>query len=329
MNLLRNKLRRTTAVVAGSIVGLAGVVALAAPASAHSPTVSGTSSCADGDWAVDWKFGNDYGSDATVTSITAVTNTGAKVAVTGDITTAASIPAYSGDRQNNAAAAVSGHSVVKDHSADDVTVTVILFWPKDGYTNDGKNGHGAPYVKTVPKPDENCTPTTPASPSETPSTSPTPTPSETTPALPVPTPSTSESTPADFTPIVEMDCTTITIGMDNPANGIEWRMHFKTTKGEERDLTIKPGEKKSEMFSAVPGFKVTVTLSVTVEGKTYSDFTTIDYTKPSNCDDSGSGGGLPVTGAAAGGIAGGAAVLLAIGVVLFVLARRRKVKFTA
>ena len=39
--------------------------------------------------------------------------------------------------------------------------------------------------------------------------------------------------------------------------------------------------------------------------------------------------GLPVTGAAAGGIAGGAAVLLAAGAVLFVMARRRKVKFTA
>jgi LPXTG-motif cell wall-anchored protein len=38
---------------------------------------------------------------------------------------------------------------------------------------------------------------------------------------------------------------------------------------------------------------------------------------------------LPVTGAAAGAVAGIAAVLLTIGVVLFAVARRRQVKFTA
>jgi LPXTG-motif cell wall-anchored protein len=43
----------------------------------------------------------------------------------------------------------------------------------------------------------------------------------------------------------------------------------------------------------------------------------------------GSGGGLPVTGAAAGTIAGVAALLLTAGMVLFAMSRRRKVKFTA
>jgi hypothetical protein len=41
----------------------------------------------------------------------------------------------------------------------------------------------------------------------------------------------------------------------------------------------------------------------------------------------GSGGGLPITGAPAGTIAGVAALLLAAGVVLFLMSRRRKVKF--
>jgi hypothetical protein len=46
-------------------------------------------------------------------------------------------------------------------------------------------------------------------------------------------------------------------------------------------------------------------------------------------DTNGSGGGLPVTGAAAGTIAGCAALLLIVGAVLFAMSRRRKVKFTA
>jgi LPXTG-motif cell wall-anchored protein len=46
-------------------------------------------------------------------------------------------------------------------------------------------------------------------------------------------------------------------------------------------------------------------------------------------DSTGSGGGLPVTGAAAGTIAAAAALLLAVGAVLFAVSRRRKVKFTA
>jgi LPXTG-motif cell wall-anchored protein len=46
-------------------------------------------------------------------------------------------------------------------------------------------------------------------------------------------------------------------------------------------------------------------------------------------DTTGTGGGLPVTGAAAGAITGLAALLLAAGAVLFIVSRRRKVTFTA
>jgi LPXTG-motif cell wall-anchored protein len=99
-----------------------------------------------------------------------------------------------------------------------------------------------------------------------------------------------------------------------------------SSKGEKRTLTVKPGEKKSEKFSATPGF----TLTITAEGVEGSE--TIEYERPEDCDSSGGGAGepeLPLTGAAAGGIAGGAALLLAAGAFLFVMARRRKVKFTA
>jgi hypothetical protein len=355
VNLLKTPLRRTTALVAGSFLGLAGAVALAAPASAHYPSASGSSPCVsnEGEWTVDWSIGNDYGQDATVSSITAKDSAGKALDINGEIVAPGKIvPPYS---DKNGAAQIHGSSVVK--GADAASIRVVLLWT-DGYTNDGQNRHAEPLKVTVNKPTEKCvtesptptpsqttssptptpsettsspTPTpsetTSPTPSDTPTTSPTPTPTESTPTLPVPTPSTSDE-PAEFTPIVEMDCTTITIGMDNPTDGIAWGMHFKTTKGEERDITIKPGEKKTEKFSATPGFKVTVTLTVTVDGQTYSDFTTIAYEKPDNCDN-GEGGGLPVTGAAAGGIAGGAAVLLAVGAGLFFMARRRKVNFTA
>lgn len=359
MNLLKTPLRRATAVVAGSFIGLAGAVALAAPASAHYPSASGSTPCVskDGSWTVDWSIGNDYNLDAVVSKISVADQNGKDLGITGDIVADGKVvPPYS---DKDATKQIHGTTVVTKTSADKATLTLVLKWT-DGYTNDGQGGgsdkrgnrNAVPLVtsvnkpttpcETTPPPTETTTPpptetttpppteTTTAPPTETttaPPSSPTPTPSETGPVLPVPTPSTSDE-PAEFTPIVEMDCTTITIGMDNPAKGIAWGMHFKTTKGEERDITVKPGEKKTEKFSATAGFKVTVTLTVTVEGKTYSDYTTIAWEKPDNCDNGG-GGGLPVTGAAAGGIAGGAVLLLAIGGGLFFLARRRKVNFTA
>ncbi|WP_127497344.1 cell wall anchor protein [Actinoplanes solisilvae] len=56
MNLLKSKLRRTTAVVAGAILGLGGVAFLASPASAHHSELKGTAVCdtASGDWVVTW-----------------------------------------------------------------------------------------------------------------------------------------------------------------------------------------------------------------------------------------------------------------------------------
>ncbi len=161
----------------------------------------------------------------------------------------------------------------------------------------------------VPRPD-NCTPP----PTTTPPTSPTTTPP-------------SSPAPGEPTPIIEMDCDTMTFGLDNPADGDEVELVMTTSKGETRELTIAPGEKKTEKFSATPGFVLTV------KDVASGESVELPYTQPEDCDTAGSGGGdggeLPLTGAAASGIAGGAAALLAIGAGLFVMARRRKVKFTA
>ena len=77
------------------------------------------------------------------------------------------------------------------------------------------------------------------------------------------------------------------------------------------------------------GFSIDLTFSATIGGEPFKESTTIEYEQPEDCDNSGGGGGLPLTGAAAGSIAGGAGAMLAIGAVLFLMARRRKVKFTA
>jgi hypothetical protein len=72
VNLLKSPFRRTTAVLAGAFIGLAGAVAIAAPASAHHPEVSPESSCinADGSWTVKWTITNSEDDlEGTITSV--------------------------------------------------------------------------------------------------------------------------------------------------------------------------------------------------------------------------------------------------------------------
>lgn len=297
MNLLKSPLRRTSAIVAGALVGLAGAVALAAPASAHHPIVEPVSACKhlDGTWKVDWKVTNsEWDLEGQIEAVA----TEPDLPVTG-ITVGTTLPkSHDGD--------VTG---TEDHipaNVDQVTLKVQGHWVRNGQPIDSWNS-GAQN-----KPEQTCTDEHPTPPS--PSTSPTPS------APPTEKPSVGEPTP-----ILDVDCTTMTIGLKNPADGRTITLDFETKKGEKRTTVIKPGETKSEKFSATPGFWV----KVTPHGIDDAQPETINYEQPADCATSGSGGGLPVTGAAAGSIAGGAAILLAAGVVLFVVARRRKVKFTA
>ena len=69
-------------------------------------------------------------------------------------------------------------------------------------------------------------------------------------------------------------------------------------------------------------------VSVTFEG--FPETFTGTYAEPADCAaGGGGGGGLPVTGPQAGAMAGGAALLLGAGAVLFVMARRRRITFAA
>jgi LPXTG-motif cell wall-anchored protein len=289
VNLLKSPLRRTTAVLAGAFIGLSGAVALAAPASAHAPVVSGSTDCVDkdGDWTIDWSVGNDHEKKAWVKKIVLEPK---GTEVTGPLAEEGTeIPPLSTDAEDR----IHGSTTIDDDSVESVTVKVWLKW-EDGYKTEWKK----PATATVEKP-EACGDETPP-----------------------PT-----DTPAAPKPIAEADCDSLTLGLDNPEDGADITLTFKTSKGEKRELEVKAGEKKTTKFSASEGF------SVEVGAKGVKETTKVEYEQPAGCEAGGGGGeegpSLPVTGAAAGSIAGGAAALLIAGGVMFLVARRRKVRFTA
>ncbi|MEU3455025.1 cell wall anchor protein [Micromonospora sp. NPDC006766] len=119
----------------------------------------------------------------------------------------------------------------------------------------------------------------------------------------------------------ESTCDKLVFGFANPEDGKAFEVTLTPNKGEAQTRTVEPGQTVFVEFEAFEG------LTVTPSAEGLDDTSPIAWEKPADCD--GQGGGLPVTGAAIGGIVGGAAVLLGAGAVLFVMARRRRVRFTA
>ncbi|MEV4492772.1 hypothetical protein AB0K04_21975 [Micromonospora coxensis] len=126
----------------------------------------------------------------------------------------------------------------------------------------------------------------------------------------------------------ESTCDEMIFRITNPEDGATLTSTFTPSKGEAKTLTVEPGRTGTVRFPAGKGFTVTVTGDLDSGGP-------LAWEQPEGCEDGGTGGGepeepgLPVTGAAAGGIAAGALALLAAGAVLFVVARRRRIRFTA
>ncbi|MDG4769675.1 cell wall anchor protein [Solwaraspora sp. WMMD792] len=131
--------------------------------------------------------------------------------------------------------------------------------------------------------------------------------------------------PAEPEGIIESTCDQLIFTINNPEDGETITVDFVPNEGDTLTVTVGPGESGVAEFDAFEGLEVTPV----VEG--FEDESeAFAWELPEDCDTGGEGGGsLPVTGAAAGGLAAGAVALLAIGGVLFYLARRRRVTFTA
>ncbi|MEE6260899.1 LPXTG cell wall anchor domain-containing protein [Plantactinospora sonchi] len=128
--------------------------------------------------------------------------------------------------------------------------------------------------------------------------------------------------------LVDADCDTFGVGVLNPEGNTPLKV--EVTYGDEtKTLTVAPGNTEPEVVTFKPGKSTTASVVFPELG---GEPLEVVFEKPANCGGGGGGSdepGLPVTGAAAGGIAIAAGVLLIAGVVLFIVARRRRVTFTA
>lgn len=314
----RLHLRRAAALTAGALIGLAGVATAASPALAHHPIPSGTYCAAqDGKVTVNWSVLNSE-TDITGT-ITKLEST-----VPGDITGGLALNATLPKQGDGPLTGTQTHTF--EGALPELKLTVEARWERgDRIITEERSVVAQPTQGCGPSESPSPSPTSP-SPSATPepSRSPETTPSPSAPASSPASPSATPSVPAQpEEPVFRLEetCDKMTFIVENPAKGIPFTATMTTEKGVTKKLVSEPGKTASVSFDAYKGLKVTVKYDVVDETET------IPYTQPKDC--SGQGGGLPVTGPAAGAIAGGAAVLLAAGAVLFVVARRRRVRFTA
>jgi hypothetical protein len=129
----------------------------------------------------------------------------------------------------------------------------------------------------------------------------------------------------------ESTCEGVTVTLVNKA-GVKETATFEVT-GVDKPIEVKHGDTATVK---VPGAKAGngVQVNVTVGGGKKKALDAFPWTKPAGCavptpSTSSAPPALPVTGASVGLAAGGALALLALGGVLFMIARRRRVTFTA
>ncbi|MEV4708405.1 hypothetical protein [Actinoplanes sp. NPDC049316] len=299
--------RRAAGVVTGLLIGLAGAVVATAPASAHTGELTAAAQCTGNGWTATWTL--------------ATTATGGHEGVLSNVKVDVGYtdpPSHVGGSPKlttfSDGATVTGDTTVSDTlslspEGTGAALTLTVTW-KVGEETHAKTLHA-----------EADAPTTCSWP-------------------PKPEPSTYSAS---------FDCTTLRFKLVNPASSNQVvDLRLTPSEGEQRIVSAEPGETKTESFPATAGFTLAVSSAGGPQPPGGEKPRIIAYERPADCttgnggDAAGDGaagggaaagngdeGGLPVTGAAAGAIAGTAAVLLTLGVGLFVVARRRRVKFTA
>jgi LPXTG-motif cell wall-anchored protein len=146
---------------------------------------------------------------------------------------------------------------------------------------------------------------------------------------PPPSPSPSPEPEEKGVAEAEFDCEVFSLVLNNNFSE-DVTLSVVPSVGEAVDVTVPAGESSEPIeFPASAGLTVDVQdeegASVLEEGAFEIDAD--EFT--ANCEDDGQGGDLPVTGASTGLIAGGAVALLVLGAGLFLVARRRRIRFTA
>ncbi|MEU4550459.1 LPXTG cell wall anchor domain-containing protein [Micromonospora violae] len=379
MNPPKSPIRRLAAIAAGALIGLAGVVTFAAPASAHHSEIKVKADCdtATGEWVATWTVnsfaprGVDNYKFTEVSAKTYVGKTASDAAIDG-------IAVTEGKEYPHAVSDAITATQRLDAKTTKATLSVRAMWD-NGFVDDKLRSKSIEFSGTCAKEQ----PPVPATPKPTASvaadcdgdvvvklengkdaTAPAKftitgagdfsekvtvaagesksvkVPAKNATAIKVVAKGVDkplfEGTPAAAENCVEpgepagsykSTCTELIFDIANPADGKTVTITFTPNKGEAQTLTVEPGKSGTVTFPAQEG------LTVTPSAEGLDDTTPIAWEKPADCAP-GQGGGkdepaLPLTGAATGGIIAGAAVLLAAGVALFMVARRRRVRFTA
>jgi LPXTG-motif cell wall-anchored protein len=357
----RRRLRRLAVLATGALLGLGGVLAIAAPASAHHSEVSGVPHCdtTTGEWVVNWTVDSVAPEDVHHYKLVEVNVTPADHPVTGiAVTTDDTYPHEVGKP-------LTGEQRLPG-KATDASLSVKAKW-ENGFEEDEPASKtitfGGTCEQDKPKPnvsfesacDGTVTVTLMNGADATATAKFTVTAGEfskdvsvekgKSEQVVVPAKDAAKITvtsgdqkftggfeqPEDCAPVEVAslsDCDSLTISIENPEGNAPVEATLTPKGGEAQTVTVAPGETKEVKFEATEGTVVTLTI-----GDQSGD---IPWENPGDCESPspapGAGGGgptLPTTGSSIGTAVGIAAVLLAAGTGLFFFFRRRRIRFTA